>query len=205
MVFGRIAKKDDLCIAGICDASYHQEDNSVAGEMILLCNKSTEAALPIYWKSGVIRKVCTSLKAAETRSLMKLVDDSTNLAKQLSKLMNVKITTRIFTDSRPLLESIGSSSQIGEKALRQSVAFFKKSLEEGEVSQYSWIEGAEIVADVFTKQGSRRESLEEIVKKNVFKHAQSKDNLVTYDEEEITIKNLTTKEMKAENRGEDRK
>jgi hypothetical protein len=78
VVFGRIAKKNDLCIAGICDASYHQEENLVAGEIILLCNKSTEAASPIYWKSGVIRKICTSPKAAETRSLMKLVDDSTN-------------------------------------------------------------------------------------------------------------------------------
>ena len=117
--FGRVAKKEDLCITGISDASHNQEDNSIAGEMILLSSKTTEAASPIYWKSGVIRKICTSPKAAETRSLMKLVDDSTNMMKQLSILMNYKIPLRIFTDSRPLLESIGSSSQIAEKALRQ--------------------------------------------------------------------------------------
>ena len=84
------------------------------------------------------------------------------MARQISMLMNRKIQTRIFTDSQPLLESIGSSGQIEEKALRQSVASLKQMLEEGEISRYSWIEGKEIVADVFTKMGSMRESLEEI-------------------------------------------
>ena len=196
VIFRRVAKKEDLCILGICDASYHHEDNSVSGEMILLGSKKTEAASPIYWKSGVIRKVCTSPKAAETRSLMKLVDDSMNLARQLSKLMNIKVRTKIFTDSRPLLESISSSGQIEEKALRQSIAYLKQELEDGDISQYSWIEGSKIVADVFTKQGSRRDSLDEIVMENKFRYAQSGDNLVVFENEEITIKNLVTKEEK---------
>ena len=186
-------------MCGICDASYHHEENSISGEIILLASKTTEVASPLYWKSGVIRKVCMSPKAAETRSLMKLVDDSTSLAKQMSKLFNTEIRTRIFTDSRPLLESIGSSSQIEEKALRQSVSFLKQALEEGEISRYSWIEGTEIVADVFTKQRSKRESLDEIILENRFRHALSKDNLVMFENEEITIKNLATKEAKKSN------
>ena len=84
--------------------------------------------------------------------MIKIVDDSTNLTKQISILMNRKIPLKIFTDSRPLLESIGSTSQIGEKALRQSIASLKQSIEDGDVEQYSWIEGKETVADVFTKQ-----------------------------------------------------
>ena len=128
---------------------------------------------------------------------MKLVDDSLNMSRQLSILMNRKISLRVFTDSRPLLESIGSSSQIAEKALRQSIASLKQSLEDGDVDQFSWIEGKEIVADVFTKQGSKREALDEVVRENYFRHAQNKDNLVVCENEEITIKNLTTKEMKA--------
>ena len=63
-------------IFGVSDASYHQEENAVAGEIILLGNRKTMAASPMYWKSGVIRKVCLSPKAAETRSLVRLVDDS---------------------------------------------------------------------------------------------------------------------------------
>merc|ERR1712105_348187 len=107
--------------------------------------------------------------------------------------MNTKIETRMFTDSRPLLESIGSSGQIEEKALRQSVVSLKQNLEDGEVNSFSWIAGTEIVADVFTKQGSQREALDEIMLEKVFRHAQTVDNLVLFEYEEIQIKNLVTK------------
>ena len=98
MSFKRIANKDDLCVVGISDASYHYDENSVSGEIILLSSKKTAVASPLYWKSGVIRKVYTSLKAAETRSLMKLVDDSTKLVRQLSMLLSAKMETKIYTD-----------------------------------------------------------------------------------------------------------
>merc|ERR1712105_492971 len=126
-------------------------------------------------------------------SLLRLVDDSLCLVRQLEEMLNTKIETRMFTDSRPLLESIGSSGQIEEKVLRQSVASLKQNLEDGEVGSFAWIVGTEIVADVFTKQGSQREALDEIVLDNVFRHAQTRDNLVVFEDDEIKIKNLTTK------------
>ena len=193
IVFKKIGEKGSLCVIGISDASYHQDENAVSGEMILLGNTKMVAASPMFWKSGVIRKVCLSPKAAETRSLLRLVDDSLCLARQLAAMLNTKIETRMFTDSRPLLESIGSSGQIEEKALRQSVASLKQNLEDGEVGSFAWIAGTEIVADVFTKQGSQREALDEIVLDNVFRHAQTVDNLVLFKTEEIQIKNLVTK------------
>ena len=69
------------------------------------------------------------------------------------------------------MESIGSSGQIEEKAFRQSKAYLKQALEEGEITGYSWIQGEEIVADVFTKQGSKWDTLGEIMDHNKFKHA----------------------------------
>ena len=69
----------------------------------------------------------------------------------------------------------------------------KQSLEEGEVASFVWIAGTEIVADVFTKQGSVREALDEIISSNVFRHAQTVDNLVVFEDDEIKIKNLITK------------
>ena len=124
----------------------------------------------------MIRKVCVSPKAAETRSLLRLIDDGVHMAKYLSQLLNVSMKVRLFTDLRPLLESIGSSGQIEEKALRQSVAYLKQSLEDEDVMAYSWIPGEEIVADILTKQGSRHESLEEILERNVLRHEQTDDN-----------------------------
>ena len=90
------------------------------------------------------------------------------MAKQLSQLLNVKIKVRLFTDSHPLLESIGSSGQIEEKALRQSVAYLKQSLEDEEVTDYSLIQSEEIVADILTQQGSKCAILDEILGKYLF-------------------------------------
>ena len=198
VVFSRIGRKEDLCVLGISDASYHCSDRSVAGEMILLGNLGSDEAVPIYWRSGVIRKVCISPKAAETRALLRVTDDSVHMARQISELLNTRIEVKMFTDSRPLLESIGSSGQIEEKALRQSVACLKQALEDEEVKDYAWIQGEEIVADVLTKQGSTREALDEIIKKNKFRNAHSQDNRVTFEGNEFKIRNRTTKKDKKE-------
>ena len=69
VVFTKIGKKEELCIMGVSDASYQSDAISVAGKMIMLGNKQTGRAAPLYWRSGVIRKVCVSPKAAETRVL----------------------------------------------------------------------------------------------------------------------------------------
>ena len=61
---------------------------------------------------------------------MRLIDDGTTPVRQILQLLNAEVRTRAFTDSRPLLESIGSSGQIEEKVLRQSVAYLKQALEE---------------------------------------------------------------------------
>ena len=73
------------------------------------------------------------------------------MARQISQFIGVDIKKRIFTDSRPLLESIGSTGQIEERQLRQSVACLKQELEDSEILEYSWIQGEKIVADIFTK------------------------------------------------------
>ena len=150
----------------------------------------------MFWKSGVIRKICTSPKAAETRGVMKLVHDGVNIAKQLCILMKDDVSLRVFTDSRPLLESIGSSNQVAEKALRQSVVSLKQTLEDGDVESFSWIEGKDIVADILTKQGSKREALDEVMKGNIIENALDDNNLVNYRNGEILISNLTTKSTK---------
>ena len=53
-----------MCVIDVSDESCHQEDSSVAGEMVMIGNKENKKVLPIYWKRGVIKKVCTLPKAA---------------------------------------------------------------------------------------------------------------------------------------------
>ena len=63
----------------------------------------------MYLKSEVIGKICTSPKAAETRVVMKLVEYGINMANQISILLKDNVKLTVSTDSRLLLELIGSS------------------------------------------------------------------------------------------------
>ena len=54
------------------------------------------------------------------------------------------------------------------------------------------------MAHVLTKQGSTREVLDEIVKKNEFRNAHTKDNRVTFEGNEFKIRNRMTKKDKKE-------
>ena len=80
VVVSRVAGKKEMCVIGVSDASYKQDESSVVEEMIIIGNVNEKWVAPIFWKSGVIWKVCTSPKAAETRGVMKIVDDATNVA-----------------------------------------------------------------------------------------------------------------------------
>ena len=80
MVFKKLCVKVESNFIGVYEASYKNDDTLLAREIIILANKKTKDVSPIYWKSGVIKRVCVSPKAMETRALMKLVDDATNQA-----------------------------------------------------------------------------------------------------------------------------
>ena len=81
VMFKKLGAKEDLCITGVTDASYKKDDRSVAGKIIMLANEKTMDVSPIHWKSGVIKRVCMSPKAAEIRALMKIGGDATNMAR----------------------------------------------------------------------------------------------------------------------------
>ena len=49
----------------------------------------------------MIKKVYFSPKAAETRALIRIVDDGISMARQVLRLMNVYVKTRILTDQDP--------------------------------------------------------------------------------------------------------
>ena len=118
VVFGRVAKKQDRCVIGISNASFHQENPTITGAMIMEGNVKNKRMAPVYWKSGVVNRVCTSPKASETRGVMLVVDDAKNVADQLKDL-NADIKVKVSTDLRPLLETLESTSQVVEKGLRK--------------------------------------------------------------------------------------
>ena len=59
VVFGRVAEKQDMCVIGISDASYHQEYPTIAGAMIMIGYIKNKRTVSVFWKSGVVKRVCT--------------------------------------------------------------------------------------------------------------------------------------------------
>ena len=96
VVFGKVARKQDMCVIGISDASYHQENPTIAGAMIMIGNVKNKRTALVYWKSLEVNRVCTSPKALETRGVMLVVDDANNVADQLKDLLNAEIKVKVF-------------------------------------------------------------------------------------------------------------
>ena len=94
--------------------------------------------------------------------------------------LNVKVDLKIFTDSRPLLESLESTSQMGEKALSHSEAYLKQCLEDGEVTTYSWLERKDMIVDILTKQGSKHDKLHNVIERNIFQNVPDERNMEKY-------------------------
>ena len=128
----------------------------------MIGNVRNKRVAPVYWKSGVLNRVCISPKSSETRGVMLVVDDAKNVADQLKDLLNTDIKVRVFTDPGPLLKTLGSTSQVAEKGLRKAVAYSKKILKLGSVERYARIKGKNIIVDILTKTGSTRTEFDEI-------------------------------------------
>ena len=79
VVFGKVARKQDMCVIGISDASYHQKNPTIAGAMIMIGNVKNKRTAPVYWKSRVVNRVCSLPKGSETRGVMLVVDDAKNV------------------------------------------------------------------------------------------------------------------------------
>ena len=50
----------------IGDSSFKSDDKAIRGVLLFLANESMTRAVPIYWKSKTISRVCYSFKDAET-------------------------------------------------------------------------------------------------------------------------------------------
>ena len=65
----------------------------------------------------------------------------------------------------------------------------KQKLVDGDVSVYSWIPTKAMTADVLTKEGGDIENVLEVVRENLFREANSEQNMVVYSDSEMMMKN----------------
>lgn len=128
--------------------------------------------------------------------MSELVDDSVFFATQLGQLLfgktikdSATVPVRLFTDSRPLLESIGSTKQVEERLLRNTITDLKEKLEDNSVDSYSWLDTKDMTADILTKECKDDPEVHNIFLRNIFCQAKNKNNIVSCVDGEIRISN----------------
>ena len=189
--FCRVGNKEDLVLHAVGDASFKSDGPSIGGRLVMLGNKYNDKASPLFWKSKQIQHVCHSAKEAETRNIMKLVDTSVYLGEQVAALLfgeSIRnIPVKVFTDSKPLLDSIASTKQVEQRLLRNTMTDLKKKLETQLVAAYCWVQTRDMTADVLTKEGSNIENILEVIRENVFRKAQFQRHVVVFKEGEMMV------------------
>ena len=173
LVFHRIDKFENLQVHAFCDASYKTQDDkvrSVEGRILFLTNG--KKASPILWKSRKISRVCDSTKTAETLAADKATDDAIYLARMIHEIYTgnksmKQIPVEVFTDSKPLYESIHSTKQVERKSIRHVVQMMKDSLARGEVRKFHWVSTKDQLADLLTKDSANGEAVKKVLKHGI--------------------------------------
>ena len=104
-----------------------------------------------------------------------------------------KIPVKLYTDSKPLLESIASSKQVERKLSWNSINDFKMKDQDGSIDSYNWLDTKDMIADLLTKERKDDKEVLDIVIENVFRKASSNDNGVLFDGQEIKMMNVRNK------------
>ena len=81
--------------------------------------------------------MCHSSKEAETRNMVKLMDETlyqANIIEQVLFDKNTKVEVKIVTDNKPLLESKASLKQVESKMMREVIADMKEKLVENKIN-----------------------------------------------------------------------
>ena len=132
--YKKIDKFKNLQIHGYADASFKTQDGktrSVEGRILFLTNG--RRASPILWKSKKISRVADSTKSTETLAMDKAADDAFFIARMVHHIYTGRKTREqipvyMFTDSRPLHDSIYSTKQVERKSMRHVIQIMKDAV-----------------------------------------------------------------------------
>ena len=167
---------------------------------MLLGNKNSSTAVPLYWKAKTIRQVCHSAKDSETRIMVKLVDTARFMTDQIEEIVFGKrtktIPIKLYTDSIPTLEFMASTGQVEQRLLRNCYREIKERLENEEISRYVWLDTNDMMADILTKEAKDNIDVLDLVRENKFRLFNVEDNVVSHKDGAINIANRREKNKK---------
>jgi hypothetical protein len=104
-----------------------------------------------------------------------------------------KIPVKLFTDSKPLLESVSSTHQIEEQQLRNTIEDMKEMLKDGRVESFCWLDTKDMISDTLTKEAKPNDDLEAMVLEGTFKNSDKEYNKEFCEHEEVKMINRRNK------------
>ena len=158
MIIPNLGDMRDWLVIGISDASNKSANEifSVGGHVIMLVNKTTEAAAVVHWSSKKITRVVSSSLAAETLALQQMTG-TLFLVRQILEGLCGSQANRIpclaLTDSKNLWSCIHNISSCSDNRLQADVINIRQAIHDDQtIQEVRYIHSSQMLADCLTKQ-----------------------------------------------------
>ena len=134
--------------------------------------------------------MCHSSKEAETKNVLKLVDEAMYQARMMEEVLfdgKKKVKIDLYTDSKPLMDSIASTKQVEQKMMRPIINNMKDKLTDYEIRSFRWLETKKMVADILTKEKMTNRDIDEIMYNNEYEGIGERKDRVVFNGVEIKL------------------
>ena len=127
MLFPNLGDPKDLKVITYADASHANLPSGASQAGILVFLTGNGRAAPITWQSKKISRVTKSPFASETLAQAESADGGVLVAKMVEDIFNVSpVKVECRTDSKSLIDHLGSTHVIQDSRLRVDIAIIKE-------------------------------------------------------------------------------
>ena len=146
------------------DASLGNRTDSASqlGYIIFLAD-DRQTAVPLVWASKKSKRVARSTLTAETLAASEAVDSATLLKEVIREVIGLKLPPiELRVDNKSLYDAVRTTNTLAEKRLMIDMSALRQMCDRKEV-EVKWIAAKYQLADVFTKEGSDKRKLMEVI------------------------------------------
>ena len=145
-----------LKILGFSDASFANNSDltSQLGHIFFLAD-STNAVVPLSFKSYKSRRVTRSVMSGEVIAFSDMFDIAISMSVELSKILNRKVPMQLLTDSKSLFDVISKGSRTSEKRIMLDIAAAREGFRDKLISDIEFVRSNANIADGLTKPMSQ--------------------------------------------------
>ena len=171
MCFPDLGPIEEWTLVGYGDAGFKSLPDKVSscgGHVEMISNEKRGISCITSWRSKKLKRVVSSSTAAEALAANETLDGLIYIKSVLRDLLGLtvdKIPVVVYTDSRNLHKSVYSSKLVEDARVRTDVGKLQESIKSGEMKDFIFVEGKQMIADCLTKKGVPGFCLMEILQK----------------------------------------